>query len=167
MSSELIWNNLVAYSLQIGLLVGLAAFVPALLRLRLPGAKLAYWHILLAACLLLPALRPWKRAVVSGDVQVTTTILAVAPATAKTSREIPTSQIALLLLIAGAGGRLAWLALGLWRLRRYRRHSRPFCLRDGCSVFLSEDVSSPVTFGARHPVILLPAGFPDLDSRIE
>jgi TonB family protein len=167
MSTELIWNNLVAYSLQIGLLVGLAAFVPALLRLRLPGAKLAYWHILLAACLLLPAIRPWKRAVVNGDVQVTTTVLAVAPSPAKTSREIPTSQIALLLLIAGGGARLAWLALGLWRLRRYRRHSRPFGLRDGCSIFLSEDVSSPVTFGALQPVILLPAGFPELDARMQ
>src|SRR5215467_2128477 len=44
--------NLVAYSMQIGLLVGLAAFVPALLRLRLRGAKLFYWHILLRACML-------------------------------------------------------------------------------------------------------------------
>ena len=34
------------------LLVGLAAFVPAALRLRLPGARLVYWHVLLAACLL-------------------------------------------------------------------------------------------------------------------
>ena len=122
MSSDLIWNNLVAYSMQIGLLVGLAAFVPAILRLRLPGAKLAYWHILLAACLLLPAVRPWTRAVVSGDVQVTTTVVSVAPAAAKTAREIPTTQIALLLLAAGMVGRLAWLGLGLWRLGRYRRH---------------------------------------------
>ena len=58
MSTHLIWDNLVAYSLQIGLLVGLAAFVPTLLRLKMPHAKLAYWHILLAACLLLPAVRP-------------------------------------------------------------------------------------------------------------
>ena len=34
MSTHLIWDNLVAYSLQIGLLVGLAAFVPPLLRLK-------------------------------------------------------------------------------------------------------------------------------------
>ena len=30
MNYGLAWNNVVAYSLQIGLLVGLAAFVPAL-----------------------------------------------------------------------------------------------------------------------------------------
>ena len=60
MSTGLIFDNLVAYSLQIGMLVGVAAFIPAVLRLRQPGAKLAYWRILLAACLLLP-LQPWSR----------------------------------------------------------------------------------------------------------
>ena len=59
MSTGLILNNLVSYSLQIGMLVGLAAFVPALLCLRQPGARLVYWHILLAACLLLPLAQPW------------------------------------------------------------------------------------------------------------
>ena len=167
MTSQLLWTNLVAYSMQIGLLVGLAAFVPTILRLRLPGAKLAYWHILLAACLLLPAVRPWRRGVVAGDVQVTTTVVTVAPEAAKPTREIPTTQIALVLLAAGALGRLGWLGLGLWRLRRYRQHSKLFGVREGCSIFLSEDVSSPVTFGARRPVILLPVGFPELDANMQ
>jgi hypothetical protein len=50
MNANLLLNNVALYCLQIGLLVGLAAFVPAVFRLRLPGAKLAYWHFLLAAC---------------------------------------------------------------------------------------------------------------------
>src|SRR5664279_4763842 len=62
MNAQIVWDNLVAYSLQIGLLVGLAAFIPAALGLRLPASRLAYWHVLLAACLLLPAVRPWKQA---------------------------------------------------------------------------------------------------------
>ena len=41
MSSGLLWSNLIAYSLQIGLLVGVAAVAPAVLRLRSPRAKLA------------------------------------------------------------------------------------------------------------------------------
>ena len=42
MSIYLIWSNLVTYSMQVGMLVGLAAFIPNLLRLRLPGARLAW-----------------------------------------------------------------------------------------------------------------------------
>ena len=60
MSSSLIWNNLLMYSLQIGLVVGLAAFVPTLLRLSLPGAKLLYLQILLAVCLALPVVQPFS-----------------------------------------------------------------------------------------------------------
>ena len=39
MNLQLIWDNLVAYSMQIGLLVGLAAFIPTALRLRLPAGQ--------------------------------------------------------------------------------------------------------------------------------
>ena len=78
MSWTLIFQNLVAYSLQIGMLVGVAAAIPALLRLRQPGVKLAYWQMLLAVCLLLP-LQPWKQAAATGTVQITTVITAVRP----------------------------------------------------------------------------------------
>ena len=63
------------YSMQVGMLVGLAAFIPNLLRLRLPSARLAFWQILLVTCLLLPQVRPWKQDLISGDVQFTTTIV--------------------------------------------------------------------------------------------
>jgi hypothetical protein len=79
MNLQLIWDNLVAYSMQIGLLVGLAAFIPSALRLRLPASRLAYWHILLAACLLLPAVRPWRQAVITLSVFVPTPITAHPP----------------------------------------------------------------------------------------
>src|SRR5690242_1907480 len=137
MSHQLIWDNLVAYSMQIGLLVGLAAFVPTLLHLRLPRAKLAYWHILLVACLLLPAVRPWKRAEPTGFISVSTTFVAVVPDSPKPARPFPRTEAALILLAAGMVVRLAWLGLGLWRLRRYRLHSKPLDTRNGCPTFLS------------------------------
>jgi len=80
MSPDLLWKNLVAYCLQIGLLVGLAAFVPAALRLRMPRAKLAYWQILLLACLVLPLVQPWRQAVISSAIEITSVATAVAPA---------------------------------------------------------------------------------------
>ncbi len=54
MSTGILWDNVVAYSLQVGLLVGLAAFLPAVLGIKIPRVRLFYWHTLLAACLLLP-----------------------------------------------------------------------------------------------------------------
>ena len=57
MSLDLIWSNIASYCLQIGLLIGVAAFIPTVLRLAEPRARLAFWHILLAACLVLPLLR--------------------------------------------------------------------------------------------------------------
>ncbi len=169
MSEELIWRNLATYCLQVGLLIGLAAFVPTLLRLKMPKAKLAYWHILLAVCLLLPLLRPWQREAAAGDVQVTSVLVAVQPA-GPGSQPIPWTAVGLGLLGAGILGRLVWLAAGFRRLRLYRLRSRGLEAApvDGAAEFrISDAVSGPVTFGWRRPVVLLPARFPALDRRMQ
>ncbi len=167
MSPDLLWNNLVSYSLQIGLLVGLAAFVPAVLRLRVPGARLAYWHILLAACLLLPAVRPWQREiVVTTAVQAPAPVPAVIPSNPAPRPRLPRSEIAVLLLGCGAAARVIWLAIGLVHLRQYRRRARLWGQRAGCPAYLSGDISSPVTFGFLRPVILLPESFPELEEPV-
>jgi len=171
MSTRLIFDNLVAYSLQIGMLVGVAAAIPSLLRMRQPGARLIYWQILLAACLLLP-LQPWKQAVATGTVEVTTVITALQAAPRATAVPLmPGSEMALLAVLAGVAIRLGWLAVGFWKLRRYRRHSRPLEPASTWSVeaqvLVSGEISSPVTFGWRKPVVLLPASFPALDSQVQ
>jgi TonB family protein len=169
-SHQLLWNNLILYSLQIGLLVGVGALAPAALRLRLPRARLAYWHILLAACLLLPQIRPWRRELIAVDVQVSTRIVSELPGPPE-PRSLPWSEIALWLLAAGTAGRLAWLGMGCWKLRRYRRHARPVELAmpwtTPAQLFLSDEISSPVTFGWRRPVVLLPARFPEFGARVQ
>jgi TonB family protein len=92
-------------------------------------------------------------------------VAVVVPAQPSPRRSLPPSEIALLLLGAGALVRLSWLAAGLGRLRQYRRHSQPLEPVSSWSVEadlrLSGDVASPVTFGLRKPVVLLPARFPE------
>jgi TonB family protein len=168
MNLAMLWDNVVAYSLQIGLLVALAAIAPAALRLKMPRARLLYWQILLGAILLLPLLRPPQPQVATGTVQVTTTAMTIV--THPTSKPFPLSrtQAALLLLAAGAFCRLIWLAIGLGRLSRYRRHSMPLAPASSWSaeadLRIAPEISSPVTFGFLHPVVLLPPQFPELDS---
>lgn len=169
MSSAWLLENLVAYSLQIGMVVGMAAFVPAALRLKMPGARLAYWQILLAACLLLPAVRPWRQQILAATVEVTSTITAVRPASTPAPRRMPSpNEVALGLLAAGVLARMAWLGVGFARLRGYRRRSLPLSPAPAWAVEadlrVSDEIVSPVTFGLRRPVILLPARFPALDA---
>lgn len=167
MSLAILWDNVVAYSLQIGLLVAVAAILPALLRLKMPRARLLFWQMLLVAVLLLPLMRPPQSQVVAGRVEVTTTITAIAPQSASRSFALSRTEAALLLLAAGAFCRIVWLAIGLWRLSRYRRHSIPLEPNSSwgaeADLRLAPEISSPVTFGFRKPVVLLPPQFPDLD----
>jgi TonB family protein len=167
MNSSFVWNNLVTYSLQVGLLVGIAAFVPAMLRFRSPHGKLIYLQLLLAACLLLPLVQPWKHEVASGTVQVTSTVIAVQPSTHTTRKPIPWTQIALVLFAVGAAVRLGWLMTGFRRLSRHRQLARPFPSTGACPTFLSDQIIGPVTFGFRHPVVLLPPTFPALDAGMQ
>src|SRR5437763_12210590 len=101
MSTHLIWENLVAYCMQIGLLVGLAAFVPTVLRLKAPNAKLAYWQIVLAACLLLPVVRPWKQEVRAVSTPVLAPIADLPPMQPMPATPLQKSEIALVILAAG------------------------------------------------------------------
>ncbi len=167
MTASLIWNNLLVYSLQLGLLVGLAAFVPSLLRLRIPAGRLAYLQILLGACLLLPVLQPWRQAAAGGSVEITTSLGVARESAASAAWRIPWVPVALALVAAGIVIRLAWLGIGMLRLRRLHRHATPLSLGERVPTLLSGDISSPVTFGFFRPVVLLPARFPDLDPAMQ
>jgi TonB family protein len=174
MDTTQVWTNIVAYVLQIGLLVGIGAALPALLRLggggRAPAARLLYWQVLLVACLALPWLRPWQSEVIA----IASAPFADAPLAThlgiKVTQQpaLPSlASLALWVLGVGVAIRLIWLAIGLAKLARYRRHGAPLPLPPEWSnsarhtrLLVSGQIAGPVTFGFFRPVVLLPAGFP-------
>ncbi len=173
MNTELIWSDVLAYSLQVGLLVGIGAAVPALFRIRAPRARLLFWQILLAACIALPWVRGWKQEVVVSAVRQITFLAEVGPVTAApiAPGAIPFTAIALWAIGAGIAIRLGNLAIGLMRLRAYRLRGQLLApefripgIPRHVEIMISNDVPGPVTFGWREPAILLPARFPSLSA---
>src|ERR1041385_8839060 len=86
------------------------------------------------------------------------------------ARPIPWEMAALVVLCAGIAGRLAWLTVGVYRLRTYldraTLYSCPLVRRMEVHAYvgISDDVTSPVTFGVRRPGILVPARFDEIDT---
>ena len=171
MSAPQIVANIAAFALQIALVTGVGALFALLLRRHEPRLRLVFWQVLLVACLALPWIRGWRQEVVTATARVETEAVApmatlpIAPA----RRPLPSTEIALSVLAAGAALRLGWLLLGLFRLSGYRRRGRATQFIPGVSgvdVLLSDDVAGPVTFGWRNPVVLLPESFPAMPAEM-
>ncbi len=171
MSASTLAADLIAWTLQTALLLGLGLLLPALFRLREPRACLAYGQGLLLLILLLPLLQILQpqtgMAAFSGEVTVAGRWLGQLP-----GAEDAWSLSRLLLLGVGAGAilRLAWLGVGLLVLRAWRRDARPVELAPEVAevvqkvgararLLVSPRVESPVTFGWRRPAVLVPESF--------
>ena len=176
MSASLWLRDLAVYSLQAALVAGAGLCLPPLMRLRMPRVLYAYWQVLLAACLLLPFIQPWRHGEESRSSAAAARILFVPDAAPTRLAALPAARMVLLVVGAGIVLRLAWLALGLARLRRFRDSARKvgrlplgiqaIATRLGVApeFRLSEEVPGPVTFGFRRPVILLPPRFGQMDA---
>jgi TonB family protein len=179
--------NLLAWSLQAGIIVIVAAPLPRLLGLWSPRVRMAYWRVVLVACLLLPLLQPWvvpteppKPAANENTAAVTVVGGVGAPATVAASpaslasspfwkRPLPFGATEV--LVVGVLLRLGWLGLGVITVRRLRRSARRLWPRPGsidraatlaetdAEFLVSATASRPVTCGVLWPVVLVPRTF--------
>jgi TonB family protein len=175
MNPPLWFANFLSYCLQVILLVLVGTVLPRLFRLRAPRVLLAYWQGLLAICLVLPLLQPWRLPAVASSVSAATVSISIQGAQAGAAK-LPSSLYPLIagVLLAGILVRLGWLALGLAKLRAIRRGARAFDpLPEGVreleqrlcvspAWYLAPGMESPATFGLRPPSILLPERFPKM-----
>lgn len=174
--------NLAAYSGQMLVVIAGAAVAWRVARPALASLRLAYWRLVVAACLALPILPVatgyWSTAdggsvvMISEVLSATMAGLQDAPAVLWASRA---AWVLGLILVLGVAMRFAWLGIGLARLSWLRRHSEPAFvdesidrLREGLAhradLRWSDHVGQPATFGWRRPVILLPHRIADLSA---
>ena len=168
-------ENLAAYSLQVLAVVSVAGALAALFRLQSPRVMLVYWQAVLAVCLLLPWIQPREQDVIPyAATAAPAAFSGASEAAAPAPKPFPIYETAAAVLVAGFAARLAWLGLGMWRLRLYRRRAQPLTpipapveemrSRVGVSpdLYLSSEVAGPASFGLLRPAILFPAGFPEM-----
>ena len=164
---------LARYSLEILVLVGIAAAAVSLVRVP-PRGRLIFWRIVVAACLLLPLAPP---RILHVDLVTATEMNASLNALPSASTAADASTMSFVglipwIVLAGVLLRTAWLAVGIVRLRALTRRSEAAVLSQelrvlqqalapGADVSWHDDLLQPVTFGMRRPVVLLPSRLRD------
>lgn len=179
MNGDYLLSNLAAYSAQVAALVALGTALFYLLRLEVPRLRHAYWRALLALCLMLPLLQPWRTREVpaapapAGVVTAQAVTLNVDVVTGRVTSNAPVDwpAIAVRVLLAGTAFRLLWVGVGLWGLRRLRDAgvtAEPSEYADlkaavgaPAEIRYVRGVDQPVAFGAWRPVIVLPDALRD------
>jgi beta-lactamase regulating signal transducer with metallopeptidase domain len=180
MSYQPLWlRDLVAYSIQAAALVGVGVIMARALRLRMPRVRHAFWQALLALCVFLPLMQPWRPEILETPTLAMTNITLAAPEAVPAPTGPSLAAIVLWLICAGIVLRLAWMALWLGRLWHYRRHAErlnqtPEAVREAqrlapasSSFFISRQVPTPATFGFFHPAILFPARFIEMEPEMQ
>ncbi len=173
MNFTLLLDNLFSWSSQVFVLALFGAMLPRLLRLRHPASQLAFNHLVLITCLLLPLVQPWHtKSVMFRDSRSALPFTRQLPlVSVPTSQEWNWQEIIAAILLAGFAIRCSTIAVGLLRLRRYRQQAVPLVIcpnsitvaenltQTAALFFISKTIPGPATFGAHHPVILLPQSF--------
>jgi hypothetical protein len=151
-------GNILTWMVQSCVFASIAAMLPLLFRVRHPETRVAYGHAVIAVCMLLPLLQPWKHDPAVRQLATGSTVSVLLP-------------WFFWILGGGVALRLIWMLGGLWRVRSYRIAATPLypvpetlkaasAITHANALFcLSENAPGPVMVGWLAPVILLPESF--------
>jgi TonB family protein len=179
-------GNLIAWSVQVALIVGVGLAALWLVRLEAPAMRYVLLRALLVICLALPFVQP-RLALQRAAVSPVSPAAAVDLATGPSTTGAPAARVASLpsdaVVVAGVIGggavlRLLWIVAGIARLRRLRRagviadasrdHDELQRVITGrATIRYVPGLGQPVTFGFQSPVILLPSAVRDLPMPIQ
>src|SRR5262249_8287083 len=178
MIPQVVLDNFRPWATQVFLIGSIGALLPSVFRIRHPRSQLVYCHLLLAVCLVLPVVQPWRHPVVvvdrAGQSAASSSIFSTV-LEPPGQRSIPWENLILWLIVAGAAARLSWTGLGLWRIHRHKLAAVPLypipeSVQDAAkrvgaeAVFcVSSEGLGPVTFGFFRSVVLLPERFLSMD----
>jgi TonB family protein len=155
--------NLLAWTVQAAVLALVAAMIGRLM--PHPRGRLFFLQMVLLVGVVLPAVEPWSKPAAhsAGSVAIAMGPVTVLDGASSRFHFQWEPEYLLWLAAAGAGVRLLWILVGFARLRAYRNSALrldpppvPF-ERGMVSWYVSETVTSPVTFGWTRASILLPA----------
>ena len=185
MSNELLLRDLAAFAIQLAVIIGAGAALWRLFRVREAAISHAFWRLLLVACLLLPALQPWRQGVVSFVREAPRSTAAGdpietdGPMVPGAPPRLPIETIILVTLGSGVLLRGLWLAAGAWNLRRLRRSATrleptPAIVREAetrvgarADVYVSDRISGPITFGLINPVVIIPPSVMTMEAALQ
>ena len=165
--------NIVAFSVQLAVLVATGAAIAAVVRLHSPIAALRFWQGMLATAIFWPAYQLWANGAASpagivGQMFTGASLQAATPFNETISFSSAAAAIVLGTIGGGAALRCLFIAMGLLKLRAIRAAAtparslaaiaRPIQQELGVTtdIRISDAVTSPATFGARCPTVLLP-----------
>jgi TonB family protein len=187
MTTDMWLRNLTAFTVQSGVLVTGGYLLAKTFRIDEPRAALAYWRVLLVACLVLPFCQPWH-ANTSQPAVMTVASDSAASAAAMTVGDLggpavpawrSIERLIAIVLWVGIAIRAAWLAMGAWVLGRIRRDAdrldpvpEPMARAQdlvgvSAALCVSGRVAGPMTFGVRSPVVVFPPTVASLDPSIQ
>jgi TonB family protein len=187
MTTDMWLRNLTAFGFQSGVLVAGGYLLAKAFHIDEPRAALAYWRMVLIACLLLPFCQPWHS--VTSQSVVTTLISGPAPEAAAAtvahteSAAAPAwpsiERLIAIVLWVGIVVRAAWLGIGAWVLGRIRRDAdrldpipEPIAraqdlVGTSAALCVSRRVAGPFTFGLRNPVVVFPPAIASLAPSVQ